>query len=150
MNGVRSWPNCDLKRTFRVHIPLLVAFTDINDSSSVREGDPDNLAATFGPGVLLKRITLEIADESVTEGILRVRWSSGTTELYSLVQEWIENMVILYMGKENGVLWRDKIAISSELMYAILAMDSYNRGYNPGINTDRATSWQGYLWGRLR
>ena len=25
------------------------------------------------------------------------------------------------------------MAISSELMYAILAMDSYNRGYNPGI-----------------
>jgi hypothetical protein len=25
------------------------------------------------------------------------------------------------------------MAMSSELMYAILAMDSYNRGYNPGI-----------------
>ena len=25
------------------------------------------------------------------------------------------------------------MAVSSELMYAILAMDSYNRGYNPGI-----------------
>lgn len=25
------------------------------------------------------------------------------------------------------------MAVSSELMYAILAMASYNRGYNPGI-----------------
>lgn len=25
------------------------------------------------------------------------------------------------------------MAISSELMYAILAMDAYNRGYNPGM-----------------
>lgn len=25
------------------------------------------------------------------------------------------------------------MTVSSELMYAILAMDAYNRGYNPGI-----------------
>lgn len=41
---------------------------DINDPNSVREVDPANLAATFGPGVSLKRITLEIRDEPVTEG----------------------------------------------------------------------------------
>jgi hypothetical protein len=52
----------------RSHYPLLVAFMDINDPNSVREVDPDNLAATFGPGVSLKRITLEITDEPVTEG----------------------------------------------------------------------------------
>ena len=52
----------------RSHYPLLVAFMDINDPNSVREIDPDNLAATFGPGVSLKRITLEITDEPVTEG----------------------------------------------------------------------------------
>jgi hypothetical protein len=52
----------------RSHYPLLVAFMDINDPNSVREVDPDNLAATFGPGVSLKRMTLEITDEPVTEG----------------------------------------------------------------------------------
>ena len=52
----------------RSHYPLLVAFMDINDPNSVREIDPDNLAATFGLGVSLKRITLEITDEPVTEG----------------------------------------------------------------------------------
>jgi hypothetical protein len=47
--------------------PPLVTFTDINDPKTLRRVDPDNLAATFGPGVSLKRITLEIADEQVTE-----------------------------------------------------------------------------------
>ena len=42
----------------------LVAFT----VGGVRAWDPDNLAGTFGPGVLLKRITLEITDEPVTKG----------------------------------------------------------------------------------
>ncbi len=48
--------------------PLLVTFTDITDPKTVREVDPENLAATFGPGVSLKRITLEITDEPMTEG----------------------------------------------------------------------------------
>ena len=48
--------------------PLLVTFTDIDDPASVLKVDPDNLAASFGPGVALKRITLEITDENVTKG----------------------------------------------------------------------------------
>jgi hypothetical protein len=52
----------------RSHYPLLVTFTDIHDPKTVQKVDPDNLGATFGPGVSLKRITLEITDEPVTEG----------------------------------------------------------------------------------
>ncbi len=48
--------------------PLLVTFMDINDSTTVKKVDPNNLATTLGPGVSLKRITLEITDEPVTEG----------------------------------------------------------------------------------
>ncbi|MEP5757385.1 MAG: hypothetical protein ABJ359_21260 [Nitratireductor sp.] len=48
--------------------PPLVPFTDIADPTTVKRVDPDDLAATFGPGVALKRITLEITDEAVTEG----------------------------------------------------------------------------------
>lgn len=48
--------------------PLLVTFTDITDPTTVNQVDPTNLAATFGPGVSLKRITLQITDEPVTEG----------------------------------------------------------------------------------
>ena len=48
--------------------PLLVTFTDLTDPTTVKVVDPENLAATFGPGVSLKRLTLEITDEPVTEG----------------------------------------------------------------------------------
>jgi hypothetical protein len=48
--------------------PLLVTFTDIKDPKSVKQVDPTNLAASFGPGYALKSITLEITDEKVTEG----------------------------------------------------------------------------------
>ncbi|RWA59249.1 MAG: hypothetical protein EOQ28_33230 [Mesorhizobium sp.] len=50
------------------HYPLLVTFTDISDPKTVQKVDPNNLAAAFGPGVTLKRITLEITDDSVTAG----------------------------------------------------------------------------------
>ncbi|NFV79476.1 hypothetical protein [Magnetospirillum aberrantis] len=48
--------------------PLLVTFGDLADPTSVQRVDPADLAATFGPGVRLKSITLEITDEPVTEG----------------------------------------------------------------------------------
>lgn len=58
--------------------PQLVMFTDITDPKTVKKVDPGNLAELFGPGVSLKRITLEITDEPVTEGrvesVLRWYW----------------------------------------------------------------------------
>ncbi|MCV3238603.1 hypothetical protein [Mesorhizobium sp. ZC-5] len=46
--------------------PLLVTFTNIADPNTVMRVDPDDLAATFGLGVSLKRITLETTDSEVT------------------------------------------------------------------------------------
>jgi hypothetical protein len=56
--------------------PLLVTFTDINDPKTVKFVDPDDLSASFGPGVSLKSITLEITDDDVTEGKISgvLRW----------------------------------------------------------------------------
>ena len=48
--------------------PLLVTFSDITKPETVKRVDPDNLAATFGPGHALKSITLEITNEAVTRG----------------------------------------------------------------------------------
>ncbi|MFO1174759.1 MAG: hypothetical protein U1E48_06075 [Paracoccaceae bacterium] len=48
--------------------PLLVTFDDIHDPKSVRQVDPADLAAAFGPGVRLKAVTLAVTDEAVTEG----------------------------------------------------------------------------------
>ena len=50
------------------HRPLLVTFTDIDDPASVTRVDPDDLAASFGPGYALSWITLAITDEWVTKG----------------------------------------------------------------------------------
>ena len=51
-----------------VYRPLLVTFTDITDPASVARVDPDDLAASFGPGYALTSITLAITGEPVTEG----------------------------------------------------------------------------------
>jgi hypothetical protein len=50
--------------------PMLVTFGDITDPMSVKLVDPADLAASFGPGVRLKSVTLEVTDEAVTEGIV--------------------------------------------------------------------------------
>ena len=47
-------------------LPRLVTFGDISDPTSIALVDPDDLAASFGPGVRLKSVTLEITDEPVT------------------------------------------------------------------------------------
>lgn len=61
--------------------PMLVTFTDLSDPTSVAEVDPDDLAATFGPGVRLKRITVQITDDPVTTGIEeRLGWLSEYPE----------------------------------------------------------------------
>ena len=57
--------------------PMLVTFADITDPTSVALVDPDNLAATFGEGTTLKRITVQITDDPVTTGIEeRLGWLS--------------------------------------------------------------------------
>ncbi len=50
--------------------PMLVTFGDIADPASVRLVDPANLAASFGPGVRLKSVTLEVTDAPMTEGVV--------------------------------------------------------------------------------
>ena len=49
--------------------PMLVTFGDIKDPTSVKRVDPDDLSASFGAGVKLKAITVEITDDAVTTGI---------------------------------------------------------------------------------
>ncbi len=58
--------------------PRLVTFGDINDPISVQAVDPANLAASFGAGMRLKRFTVEITDDPVTDGVeKRLRWLPG-------------------------------------------------------------------------
>ena len=56
-------------------LPLLVRFRDINDPRTVERVDANDLAASFGPGVYLKRATIEITRDPVTTGIeKRLAW----------------------------------------------------------------------------
>jgi hypothetical protein len=70
----RMWPaNATLPE--RSAFPMLVTFGDEADPVSVTLVDPDDLAATFGDGVKLKRIAVQLTDEPVTTGIeKRLGW----------------------------------------------------------------------------
>lgn len=50
--------------------PIMVTFGDIADPKSVALVDPTDLAASFGPGVRLKAVTLEVTEEPVTVGVV--------------------------------------------------------------------------------
>ena len=61
--------------------PMLVTFGDLSDPTSVANVDPEHLAATFGEGVRLKRITVELTDDAVTTAIEeRLGWLSEYPE----------------------------------------------------------------------
>jgi len=46
-------------------LPKLVRFRDINDPHTLAVVSPDDLAASFGPGVELKRVILQLTDEPI-------------------------------------------------------------------------------------
>jgi hypothetical protein len=64
-------------------IPMLVRFRNIVDPMTVEVVDPDNLQASFGPGVILKTATIEITDDPVSTGIDKVLpWLQGLNGRY--------------------------------------------------------------------
>lgn len=66
----------------RRQYPTLVTFADVADPTTVARVDPDDLAASFGPGVALRGMTLEITDDPVTEGVVEgvLGWLSWPRE----------------------------------------------------------------------
>ena len=69
-------------------LPRLVTFADIDDPATVTLVDPENLAASFGPGVRLASVTLEVTDDAVTEGDIQNAfdyfwWEPDRREAYS-------------------------------------------------------------------
>ena len=49
--------------------PLFVTFRDVNDPKTVERVDPDDFAKSFGFGMSLKRVTVQITDDPVTTGL---------------------------------------------------------------------------------
>jgi hypothetical protein len=67
------------------NLPVLVRFRDPNDPTSVELVDRLNLAASFGPGVTLKRAFIEITDDPITKGIeARLPWLASSNVSPSL------------------------------------------------------------------
>lgn len=64
----RAKPHVDLSFD---SLPMLVRFRNTPDPKTVERVDPDDLAASFGSGVSMKRATIEITDDPVTTGIDR-------------------------------------------------------------------------------
>lgn len=64
--------------------PMLVRFLDPHDPKSVEEVSPDDLARAFGPGVKLKRITIEVTDAPVTVGVEKRLPSYGSETGFDL------------------------------------------------------------------
>lgn len=70
----RQWPPAG-HLPARSAYPLLVTLGDMMNPKSAAEVDPDDLAATFGAGVSLNKITVELTEDEITTGIQeRLPW----------------------------------------------------------------------------
>ena len=62
-------------------LPTLVTFRDVRDPLTVETVDPQNLAASFGPGVTLESATIEVTDDQISRGIERaLPWLPSLTD----------------------------------------------------------------------
>jgi hypothetical protein len=58
--------------------PTLVHFRDIRDPRTLERVNPDNPAATLGPGIRIRRIIVQMTDDPVTTGIeKKLPWLHG-------------------------------------------------------------------------
>ena len=81
--------------------PMLVTFGNLADPSSVELIDPDDLAATFGKGVRLKRITVQMTDDPVTTGIeKRLAWLGQIKKMGLANEDFPED---LHVGDFSGL-----------------------------------------------
>lgn len=71
--------------------PTLVRFRDIADPKSVEVVDPANLAASFGPGVSLQRITVAITENEVDSSIKKRLPNMGDSSGYLQWQQTLPN-----------------------------------------------------------
>jgi hypothetical protein len=67
LKGLPVGTNTELKTE---NYPLLVTFSNINDPSTVQKVDPEILAESLGPHVLLRNIRLEMTTEEMGPGKL--------------------------------------------------------------------------------
>lgn len=77
MLACEQWQEGDARdrSDYAFDCPMLVSFADIDDPASIKLVEADDLPDTFGKGIELEHITIEITDEPVTKGIeKRLLW----------------------------------------------------------------------------
>jgi hypothetical protein len=69
-------------------IPFLVRFTDLQNPKSMVGVDPNNLAASFGPGIHIKQATIEMTHDRPTDDIILkyLPWLRTVSENYYIMQ----------------------------------------------------------------
>lgn len=71
------YPKGDPRGKGEPNIPYLVRFRDIRNPMSIEEVDPDDLQKSFGAGIKLKTLNLQITDHPVTRYVeQRLKWLS--------------------------------------------------------------------------
>ena len=72
---IYTFPSENELRPRRLHLPIMVWFSDLNDPKSVMKVNSEDFEAAFGPGVRLKRITMQMTGKPVTQQIeRRLKW----------------------------------------------------------------------------
>ena len=101
----RTWPPVGHLEE-RSAYPMLVTFADLNDPTSVALVDPEALAASFGEGVSLRRSTVAITEDPVTEGIEeRLGWWDTVYEMGLSSEQFPENIPV---GDFKGLFKKDR------------------------------------------
>lgn len=79
---------------------MIVTFDDITDSAGVVRVCSNDLGATFGSGIQLKAVTLEITDTGVTEGQA------------TAVLSWLCDHIVNYrrLSGETGIIDDNKLS----------------------------------------
>ena len=113
---VPLWPNTLLtvsRARGAAAAPMLVTFTNLRDPASVVRVDPANLSAQFGEGVRLRRITVQVTEDDVTEGIEERLDNVFWRRWGSRHQEELDNGVIdnPYFQSLPGTLTRNDFVI---------------------------------------
>lgn len=74
---IELWPRRPLTTRPKLSetTPMLVTFRNANDPRSVEQIAPDRLGTVFGPGIKLRRISIQKTEEAVSSGIsTRLSW----------------------------------------------------------------------------
>lgn len=95
-----------MKGEWKEYQPGMVTFTDLNDPKSVKGVNKENMSETFGAGVKLKQISVEITDDPVTwdlvEKYLPKNFELNIKEIWSQLSDKEKYRLVLLFNLRKG------------------------------------------------